>query len=66
MNSESHEMSKRIDLGVQLGVARALAEHKQAGRSIVVWRDGRIVEISPEDIVVPEVDLGEYAHLVKR
>jgi hypothetical protein len=36
------------------GVQRALAEHKRMGRSIVVERDGQIVEIPPEEIVVAE------------
>ena len=34
------------------GVQRALAEHKRLGQSIVVERDGQIVEIPPEEIVV--------------
>ncbi len=52
-------LSKKIDLGVRRGAARALAEHKKAGRPIYVWRDGRVVKIPPEDIVVPDdIDLG--------
>lgn len=53
------ELSKRIDFGVRRGVARALAEHKQAGRSIYVWQDDGIVEIPPEQIQVPEVEAGD-------
>ena len=41
-----------IDRGMHEGVQRALAEHKRAGRSIVIERDGEIVEIPAEDIVV--------------
>ena len=32
------------------GVRRALWRHKQLGQSIVIWQDGRVVEIAAEDI----------------
>jgi hypothetical protein len=32
----------------------ALREHKRAGHSVVVWEDGRIVVVPPEEIVVPD------------
>jgi hypothetical protein len=34
-------------------VADAIAEHKRMGRPIVVWREGKVVKIPPEEIVVP-------------
>lgn len=40
--------------GMRAGVQSALAEHKCMGRSIVVERDGKIVEIPPEEIEVDE------------
>lgn len=43
-----------ITRGVREAVARALLEHKRAGRSIAVWREGRIVDLSPEEIPVEE------------
>lgn len=30
----------------------ALARHKALGHPIVIWRDGRVVEVPPEDIEV--------------
>jgi hypothetical protein len=44
---------KVIHLGVRRGVAKALAEHKRLGQSVVVSRDGQIVWIPPEEIQVP-------------
>lgn len=32
------------------GVARALSEHKRAGRSVVVMKNGAIVEMPPDEI----------------
>lgn len=58
----SKEILDTIDYGVRLGAARALAEHKKAGRSIAVWKDGKVVKVPPEEIVIPE----EFIELVKR
>lgn len=41
-----------VDRGMYEGVQRALAEHKRAGRSIVVERDGEIIEIPADEITV--------------
>ncbi|MBX3176100.1 MAG: hypothetical protein KF886_01945 [Candidatus Hydrogenedentes bacterium] len=46
------EIQKAFDRGMYEGVQRALAEHKRAGRSIVVERDGKIIEIPAEEITV--------------
>lgn len=45
---------EKIDLGVRLGVAHALAEHKRMGQSIVVWRNGKIVTIPAKNIKIPK------------
>ena len=54
-----NDLFKKIDLGVKRGVSHALAEHKKAGRSIVVLKDGKIVKIPPEEIYVDEKFLKE-------
>ena len=43
----------RAEMALKEAVAEAIAEHKRMGRSIVVWQDGKVVKIHPEDIVVP-------------
>jgi len=47
---ETQELLRAIDAGVREGVAMALRHHKQTGHSIYVWRDGRVVEIPPDQI----------------
>ena len=42
-------------LGIELkavgeGVRVALAEHKRRRQTVVVWRDGEVVELSPDDL----------------
>lgn len=41
-----------IDRALQQGVQDALLRHKQLGNPIVVWRDGKIVWLKPEEIPV--------------
>jgi hypothetical protein len=43
------------DLGeaLRLSARDAYIRHKQAGVPLVVWRDGQIVHVPPDEIVVP-------------
>ncbi len=41
-----------IDKALKKAVQQALVRHKQAGNPIVVWRDGKIVWLKPEEIPV--------------
>ncbi len=47
---------ERALAAIARGVRRALWRHKQLGESIVVWKDGRVVEIPPEEIPVDSPD----------
>jgi hypothetical protein len=53
-NEEKIDLNKKIDIGVRRAAARAQAEHKKAGRSIFIWEDGKVVEVPPEKINLPE------------
>ncbi|OGT52811.1 MAG: hypothetical protein A3F17_05315 [Gammaproteobacteria bacterium RIFCSPHIGHO2_12_FULL_41_15] len=57
--SKKSSFAQKVDLGVRRGVARALAEHKKAGRSIHVWQDGKIVEIPAKKIKIDKQLLDE-------
>jgi hypothetical protein len=37
---------------VNRGVHAALKRHKQLGQSVVVWREGRIVTLKPDEIEI--------------
>ena len=45
-----------VDRAAREAVRAALLRHKRLGESIVVWRDGRVVEIPPEEITVGEAE----------
>jgi hypothetical protein len=42
----------QIDLAVERAARDARLKHKQMGVPLVVWRDGKVVEIPPEEIIV--------------
>jgi len=41
---------REIDAALERAVKEALRRHKKLGNPVVVWRDGRVVEIPPEEI----------------
>lgn len=43
---------EKILKAVETGVREALKKHKQAGNPVVVWRDGKMVWLKPEEIQV--------------
>ena len=43
-----------IDEALQKAVKEALLQHKKAGNPVVSWKDGQIVWIQPEDILVED------------
>jgi hypothetical protein len=45
-----------VDRALALAVRDTLIEHKKLGYPIVIWRDGRVVTVPPEEIVIPEVE----------
>ena len=51
----TEEKFRNIDIGIRRGAALALAKHKREGLPIAVMKDGKVVLIPPEEIVVPEV-----------
>lgn len=53
---DKNEISRRMDQGVREGVAIALARHKKEGQCIAIIRDGKVVRIPPEEIVVPTLE----------
>jgi isoaspartyl peptidase/L-asparaginase-like protein (Ntn-hydrolase superfamily) len=54
--AEAVENGKQIERAMQEAVRNALREHKRNGQYIVVWRDGKIVQVPPEEIAVPDFE----------
>ena len=47
-----------MEAAMRRGVREALLRHKKLGESIAIWRDGRVVIVPPEEIVVDEEPTG--------
>ena len=46
------EQAEAIELVLQEGVRRALSIHKRLGNSIAIWKDGKVVIVPAEEIVI--------------
>lgn len=49
---EAFADQEKITDALATGVREALKKHKQAGNPVVVWRDGKMVWLKPEEIQV--------------
>ena len=49
-NAPLRVSAKRIIAVAGHAIRKALREHKRAGNSIAVWRDGKVVMLGPEEI----------------
>jgi len=49
---EIFEEGTLIDEALKKGVQDALLRHKQLGKPIVTWKEGKIVWLGPEEILV--------------
>ena len=56
-NSTREELfaqTRAIEAALRQSAQEAISRHKRLGESIVIWRDGRVVVVPPEEIVVPD------------
>jgi hypothetical protein len=53
-NLDDLPLDIKAEKALKEAVAEAIAEHKLRGRPIVIWRDGKVVTIPPEEISVNE------------
>lgn len=60
--TQEKDLFEKIDFGIRLGAARAKAEHKKAGRSIAVQKNGKVVRVPADKIEIPE----EFKDLIEK
>jgi hypothetical protein len=51
-NLEDMPLDIKAEMALREAVAGAIAEHKLRGHPIIIWRDGKVVSIPPEEIVI--------------
>jgi len=42
-------LHKRAEIAFKIAVAKAIDEHARLGLPVYVWRDGRVVELPPDE-----------------
>lgn len=42
-------IEKRAEIAFKIAVAKAIDEHARLGLPVYVWRDGRVVKLSPDE-----------------
>ena len=45
---------RQVDSAIKAAVWDTLRDHKRRGQSVVVWQDGKVVTLAPEDIPVDD------------
>ncbi len=63
-NLRNMPLAVRAEKALKEAVANAITEHKRAGVPITIWRDGKVVQIPPDQIEVRE-EQAEYEILPK-
>jgi len=54
------EQAEAIERILQAGVRQALSTHKRLGNSIAIWKDGKVVIVPAEEIIIsPELSESE-------
>lgn len=43
-------LEKRAEIAFKIAVAKAIDEHARLGLPVYVWRDGRVVGLSPDEV----------------
>lgn len=42
-------LHKRAEIAFKIAVAKAIDEHARLGLPVYIWRNGRVVELSPDE-----------------
>jgi hypothetical protein len=45
-----------LDRAVVASFAETVLRHRQTGTPLVIWRDGAVVEVPPDEMPIPNVD----------
>ncbi len=56
-------LNESAKVALQIGYERALDEHERASIPVVLWRDGRVVEVAAADLAVDNVQVREKERL---
>ena len=58
-------MEKMAEKALQEAVAEVIADHKRTGDPLIVWRNGKVAHVPPDQIEIREIKAG-YSPLRKK
>ncbi len=58
-------MEKMAEKALQEAVAEVIADRKRTGDPLIVWRDGKVAHVPPEQIEIREMK-AEYSPVCKK
>ncbi len=58
-------MEKMAEKALQEAVAEVIADHKRTGDPLIVWRDGKVAHVPPDQIEIRETK-AEYSSFAKK
>jgi hypothetical protein len=47
-------LAEKAECALRRAVAKVIAEHQRTGEPLAIWRDGRVVLVSPDQLVLRE------------
>ena len=50
VNALELPLEERAEMALKAAVERVMEEHAQADLPVYIWRDGRVVEVSPQEL----------------
>jgi hypothetical protein len=51
-------LEQRAEMALKVAVEKVIVEHARQGMPIYVWRDGKVVEIPPDELRAQSILLG--------
>jgi hypothetical protein len=60
------QLVAKAEKALKEAVAKTIEDHFRSGDPIVVWKNGKVVEVSPETLCAPEARAGYRAKKTSR
>lgn len=56
------ELHQKIDAGVKAAIAAAIERHRKLGESISIWKDGKVVTLTADQIPPQQIENPSNSH----
>ncbi len=60
MNKKSESLSELATVALRAAVDKVIEDHRQRGRPLAIWRDGKVVMLPPEEAKLLREERASY------